>query len=213
MNIGEISSAFFRIAPHPLSWISWKRRNRHNMTAPVNYFDHSLVTVGNGSYGGIEVYTYGSPKAHLQIGNYVSIGPHVRFMLSGEHDINGVSTYPFEAYDPVEPRCVDICRGPIIIGDDVWIGMGTTILSGVKIGQGAVIGACALVTKDVEPYSVVGGVPAKLIRYRFSEELRTKLCAIDWSKITPAKAHELRDTLKEKVSAENVDRIIAALKD
>lgn len=79
-----------------------------------------------------------------------------------------LSTYPFRA------KCIGdlqaVAKGPIVIGDDVWIGYGATILSGVTLGKGCVVGARALVCKDVPPYAVVAGVPARIIKYRFSEE-------------------------------------------
>lgn len=209
----EFWCAALRIAPHPFFWLAWKRRNRHNMTAPVNVFDPSIVSIGNGSYGGIEVYTYGSPDAKLTIGNYVSIGPKVRFMLSGEHRTDTITTYPFRAYDPIVPECEDICKGPVVVKDDVWIGLGATILSGVSIGQGAIIAAGAVVTKDVEPYAIVGGVPAKLIRWRFPEQIRNRLLSIDWSKISPERAHAAKDFLNQPLSEDNKDKVISALVD
>lgn len=212
MTASDLWCAFLRIAPHPFFWLRWKRRNRHNRTAPVNTFDISRVSVGNGSYGGLEVYTYGSPDARLTIGHYVSIGPHVRFLLSGEHRIDGISTYPFDAYDPISSTCADVCRGAVVIGDDVWIGMGATILSGVNVDQGAVIGAGALVTKDVEPYAIVGGVPARRIRWRFSESIRSQLQTIDWARVTPRMAHELREVLNTPVTEDNVKDLVARLK-
>jgi serine acetyltransferase len=74
-------------------------------------------------------------------------------------------------------------KGNIVIDDDVWIGYGVTILSGVHIGQGAVVAAGAVVTKDVPPYAIVGGVPAKIIKYRFSPEIIEELMKIDYSKL------------------------------
>ena len=207
-KLSELWNAALRIAPHPLFWLSWKRRNRHNLTAPVNVFDPSRVSVGKGSYGGLEIYTYGAPEAKLMIGNYVSIGPGVKFMLSGEHRTDTVTTYPFKAYDPVTPECEDICKGPVIVKDDVWIGVGATILSGVTIGQGSVIAAGAVVAKDVEPYAIVGGVPAKLIRYRFNETVRTKLLTIDWASISMQEAKKAREALAKPASEANIDELI-----
>lgn len=202
---------FVRIAPHFLSWYLWKRDNRHNRTAPVNVFDRKLVTVGRGSYGGIEVYSYGSPDAHLTIGNYVSIGPHVRFMLSGEHRTDCVSTFPFQAYDPVNPVSEDGCRGPVVVKDDVWIGMGAIILSGVTIGQGAVVGAGAVVTKDVPPYAIVGGVPARVLRYRLSDKVREKCQMLDWSRTIPTLDSERKSLLATSLTDNNVDVVIEQL--
>lgn len=85
-------------------------------------------------------------------------------------------------------------KGDIVVGNDVWIGYEAVILSGVKIGDGAIIGARALVTKDVPPYSVVGGVPAKIIKQRFSAEVIEKLQKIKWWNFSP-------EVLRENISA------------
>ena len=92
-------------------------------------------------------------------------------------------------------------KGDITVDNDVWIGYGATIMSGVHIGQGAIVAAGAVVTKDVLPYAIVGGVPAKVIKYRFEPELIKELLKIDYSKLT-----------KEKVE-KHIDDLYAELKD
>ena len=106
-------------------------------------------------------------------------------MLGREHRKDWVTTYPFPAFPDVWPEAkdipgVEISKGDVIIGNDVWICYGATILSGVKIGHGAVIGARAVVTKDVEPYAVVAGNPAREIKKRFTPKQIQKLLDIAW---------------------------------
>lgn len=136
--------------------------------------------IGPHTYGTPEVYFYLN-NADLVIGDYCSIASEVGIFLGGEHHPEWVSTYPFGALwrehdHPGQPKS----RGNVVIGNDVWFGRGATIMSGVTIGDGAVIAARALVVKDVPPYGVVGGNPAKLIRYRFDPETVEKLLAIRW---------------------------------
>lgn len=209
MGLVGCVSEFLRIGPHYLNWFKWKRANRHNMTAPVNVFEHGKVSVGKGSYGGLEVFFFGTDGERVEIGNYVSIGPHVTFLAGGEHRLDCVTTYPFLAYGLGEVEAIS--RGPIIVKDDVWIGLGAKILSGVTIGQGAVVAAGAVVTKDVPPYAVVGGVPAKLIRWRFPESIRERLGQIDWSKMSLERVRELKEILVSSVNEDNVERLLESL--
>lgn len=97
-----------------------------------------------------------------------------------------------------------VSKGDITIEDDVWIGYGATILSGVKIGQGAVIAAGAVVTRDVPPYAIAGGVPAKVIKWRFPQAIIDKLVKIDFSKLDEKMVRKHIDELYEKVD-ENTD--------
>ena len=107
------------------------------------------------------------------------------FVLNGaNHASAGISTYPFAIFggdwsDAMKGKTYPI-KGNTVIGNDVWIGYGATIMPGVHIGHGAIIGTKAIVTKDVSPYSIVGGNPAKLIKKRFSEEEIALLLDIAW---------------------------------
>lgn len=161
----------------------WRNTNADNSTSLGILCDSSCIKVGKGTYGRIDAYDFdhkGNPDVALYIGNYCSIARNVSFLLAGEHPLNNVSTFPFDTiYGSGVPT--SISKGPIRIDDDVWIGHGAIILSGVHIGQGAVIAAGAVVNKDVAPYAIVGGVPAKIIRYRFSDEIISVLMKIDFN--------------------------------
>lgn len=132
----------------------------------------------------IGAYTYGRPTvfgdAHLSVGKFCSISMTSTISLGGEHHSDWVSTYPFNAAFPSVQKQTTFSKGDVVIGNDVWIADGAMILSGVTIGDGAIIGARAVVAKDVKPYEIVGGNPARHIRYRFSQEQIAKLLAIQW---------------------------------
>ena len=148
----------------------WRYKNRHNFTVASNsvsdnFFPLNKVSVGKYTYGPLRVFSYSPKDEGLKIGSYCPIAEDVKFMLGGGHNYHTLFTYPFmqkfKGLDEAESK------GKIIVEDDVWIGAGAMILSGVKIGQGAVIAAGSVVVNSVAPYSIVGGVPAKLIKYRF----------------------------------------------
>lgn len=160
----------------------WRKKNEHNDTWPVNVFDSEIVSIGENTYGELRIITF-SDKNKLRVGNYVSIAQNVSFLLDTEHYLNYISTYPFKVKIEGAEEAEAFGKGDIIIDDDVWIGYGATILSGVHIGQGAVVAAGAVVTKDVPPYVIVGGVPAKVIKYRFSDEIIQELLKIDYSRL------------------------------
>ncbi|MCR4925243.1 MAG: glycosyltransferase [Clostridiales bacterium] len=160
----------------------YRQLNKHNFTVVKNLCDLSHVVVGKRSYGEINVFDESPSDAKLKIGSYCSIGPNVMFLLGGEHNTKSISTYPFKVKLLGYPREAG-SKGSIIVKDDVWIGDSVIVCSGVTIGQGAVIAAGAVVTKDVQPYSVVGGNPARLIKYRFDEQLRNKLSSLNLVKL------------------------------
>lgn len=169
---------------------------------PLNLFDF-----GKYSYGNINILTFGSKNEKLKIGNFVSIAKDVTFILSGGHYTETFTTYPFKTEYFGEKESETLCKGPITVCDDVWIGYGAIILSGVTIGQGAVVGAGSVETKDVEPYSIVGGNPAKLIKYRFSKELIEEMKKIDFSKLEPEKFREVKELLYQKLDFEVLEEI------
>lgn len=152
----------------------WRSLNKHNYTTLGKGDTIDNISVGNKSYGEIILYQWGSPKEKLQIGNYVSIANDVRFVLGGNHRYDILSTYPFK-FRYMEEITEAYSNGPIIVEDDVWIGMNCIILSGIRIGKGAVIAAGSVITRDVPPYSVVGGNPGKIIKYRFTNDIIEEL--------------------------------------
>ena len=158
----------------------------------VNYTRDVLAHKVDQQVHDIGAYTYGSPQVHwwrpdarLIIGRYCSIAGGVNIFLGGNHRLDWVTTYPFSDLVKEWPSAAGIggtpvTKGDVKIGNDVWIGSFATILSGVTIGNGAVIGAGAVVGRDVPPYGIAVGNPARVIRYRFSEETIERLQKIQW---------------------------------
>jgi acetyltransferase-like isoleucine patch superfamily enzyme len=142
---------------------------------------HPQIYVGAHTYGICrESMNSYHPDDRVVIGKYCSIADGVRFIF-GEHRLDCVSTYPFKAMLLKSIAHADArSKGDIVIENDVWIGYGATILSGVHVGNGAVIAAGSVVTRDVAPYLVVGGVPAKIIKTRFDGPVVSALFAIKW---------------------------------
>jgi acetyltransferase-like isoleucine patch superfamily enzyme len=128
-----------------------------------------------------------SNEYKIYVGKYCSVGRDCNFFLHANHRVDWITTSS-QLWGLVTPEIANLhmemghpsCKGDIIVGNDVWIGAKSTIMSGIKIGHGAVVAAGALVTKDVEPYSIVGGNPAKFIKYRFTQEQIEKLLEIKW---------------------------------
>ena len=195
---------FLKLAIHKKRW---KYNNKHNHSEAKNAFHMKSVTVGKDTYGELYVRHFGNPEESLKIGNYCSIGPECSFILGGGHELNHLSTYPFKTY-------MGICsestiKGPIIIDDDVWIGYGATILSGVHIGQGAVIAAGAVVTSDVPPYAIAGGVPAKVIKYRFNQSVINYMLTLDYEKLDPVLIREHVDDLYKPLDNLSIEDVKA----
>jgi acetyltransferase-like isoleucine patch superfamily enzyme len=144
-------------------------------------FTHPQVEVGEHTYGlRRECFFAYHPDDRVRIGKFCSIADGVKFVFGG-HRVDTVSTFPFRAVCFNEaPHADAASKGEIVVGQDVWIGVNALILSGVKIGNGAVVAAGAVVTKDVAPYAIVGGVPAKPVKMRFEPEQVAALEKIRW---------------------------------
>ncbi|AZO48219.1 MAG: CatB-related O-acetyltransferase [Mesorhizobium sp.] len=142
-----------------------------------------FASVGRWTYGVESKMIYGcGAHSSLRIGAFCSIANEALFMCSANHPTSFVSTYPFKVrVTREEPDGSDLLtNGPIEIGNDVWVGRRAIVMPGVRIGDGAVVGAGAIVTKDVAPYAIVAGNPARLIRYRFDAHQIESLLAIRW---------------------------------
>ena len=180
----------------------WRKQNRHNFTTAQNAFNRRAVTVGKGTYGALDIRHFGNPDEKVVIGNYCSIGPDCVFMTGGEHRYDGLSTYPFRVKLGLCEN-ESITRGPIVLEDDVWLGLRVTVMSGVTIGRGAVVAAGAVVTKDVPPYAIVGGVPAKVIKYRFPPEVIAEAEKLDFAALSAEKAAARIDAFDVVLTPEN----------
>ena len=152
----------------------------------VGKIGKSTITLGRFTYGeqylSILQWDEGS---NLEIGSFCSIADNITIILGGNHRTDWITTFPFGHIFKDELEGANIAghprsNGDIIIGNDVWIGRGATILSGIKIGDGAVIAANSTVTKDVQPYEIVGGNPARVIKKRFNEKITELLLKLKW---------------------------------
>ena len=139
-------------------------------------------TFGPHSYERPTVLRWESDGARVLIGDYCSIAREVVILAGGNHRVDWVSTFPFPARLPV-PNVGDINdyhRADVVIGSDVWIGFGATVMMGSQIGHGAVIGARSVVAGDVPPYALAVGNPARVVRYRFAPEQIERLLRVAW---------------------------------
>ena len=167
-----------------LSKLNLVNENESIMRYKFNDYPNHTLVLGKGSYIGPSImHLGGGRKGNISIGNYTSIAVDCVFIMGMNHDYSNVSTYPFEDFlldNGATNHYTNRNHYQIIIGHDVWVGQNVTIMGGVKIGNGAVIAANSLVVHDVPPYSIVGGVPAKLIKYRFKDSIIRKLSEIKW---------------------------------
>ena len=188
----------------------FRSRNEHNQVFPATVFPVDIVTIGFFSYGELNLFAYDKDnKADgLKIGNFVSISSNVRFLLHENHQTDTFTTFPLRSVLLGQPHACDMrARGPIVVDDEVWIGQGATILSGVSIGKGAIVGTGAVVTKDVPPYAVAGGVPARIIKYRFDQDVRDRLCRMRLSEVSQEEIIQNIDVFYRPIDSDQLDRL------
>lgn len=156
--------------------LNYPKRSQQKFREKYPYYK-----IGINCYGQPNI-KHSHPHAILTIGNYCSIAKNVEIYLGGNHRIDWVSSYPFPAFFSQARHIQDfeITHGDVVIGSDVWLCQNSTILSGITIDHGAVIANGAVVTKNVAAYEIVGGNPAKHIRWRFDEQTREALLKNAW---------------------------------
>lgn len=157
-------------------------KNPNIIVGDYTYYD-DFETVGNFEKNVRYLFDFIGDK--LIIGKFCMIASDVTFIMNGANHLSkSISSYPFaifgEDWSSAMDRKVYPNKGNTIIGNDVWIGYGTTIMPGVRIGDGAIIASKSVVVKDVDPYTIVGGNPTKLIKKRFSDEHIEKLLKLEW---------------------------------
>jgi acetyltransferase-like isoleucine patch superfamily enzyme len=192
----------------------WRENNKENFTSIANgihdnKFPLDKVHAGKYSYGKLLVYSYSDNDAQLFIGNLCSIAEGVKFMLGGEHNYKCLLTYPIHAN--FSSGIDSNNKGNINIEDDVWIGANSIILSGVTLARGTVVAAGSVVIKSTLPYSIVGGNPAKLIKFRFDAEIIKKISKIDLKKIDKYFVIKNSELLSKEITIESINAIIFIL--
>lgn len=176
----------------------------------TGYIGNSQISIGRFTYGfnNISIHQWGEGSA-LKIGSFCSIATNINVFLGGNHRTDWITTFPFGHIfqDEIGRDIPPILghpqtKGDVIIGNDVWIGSGVTIMSGVSIGDGAVLAANAHIVKDVLPYEIVGGNPAKTLKMRFDDEIVQLLLTLKWWDLPVEKIRDIVPLLCSQPSKE-----------
>ena len=169
--------------------------------------------IGKHTYGvpNIDIYYWGE-GTHVEIGAFCSISGYILLYLGGNHRTDWVTTFPFghiskETFTLFDGEGHPTTKGNVIIGNDVWIGTGVTIMSGITIGDGACIASNSVVTKNVEPYTIVGGNPAKVIKKRFTDDQIKRLLELKWWELPDEEINKITPLL----CSDNIDKLLYAL--
>jgi acetyltransferase-like isoleucine patch superfamily enzyme len=173
-----------------------------------DHFRHEISllgwTIGDFSYGRPTV--IGGLEAKIHIGRFCSIAEPSCIILA-DHNLRHISTYPFSninLFGAIHPKPLPdvhaVSKGDVVIGNDVWIGREATLMAGITIGDGAVIAAACVVTKDVPPYAVFAGNPGKIVKYRFDAETIKRLLDSTWWCLDPVVLFENSDLFRESPS-------------
>jgi acetyltransferase-like isoleucine patch superfamily enzyme len=175
----------------------------------------SEIEVGRFTYGlDLAIIREWGEGAPLRIGSFCSLAQGVTIFLGGNHRADWITTYPFghifqEQLNTEAPKGHPYTNGPVVIGNCVWIGTNASIMSGVTIADGAIVAANSTVTKDVGPYEIVGGNPAKLIRKRFDDETIQKLVELAWWSLDTVEINKIVSLLCGPPNSEKLDSLIA----
>ncbi|MFM2407447.1 MAG: Only Syngen Nebraska virus 5 [Pseudomonadota bacterium] len=200
-----------------------KRARERNWAQESHTFDTTIkldgvnVSVGCFTYGAGNiqlVHHPGSPT--LSIGRFCSIAGGVKIFVGAYHRSDWLTTYSFglqhqNIFGDNVPSGFPYSKGGVVIGNDVWIGNAVTIMSGIHIGDGAVIAAGSHVVKDVSPYEIVGGNPAKHIKFRFEQDIVAKMMRIKWWNLDAQKIALIQKNLTVAGNSENLNRLIKHL--
>lgn len=199
-----VPNRFYSYISRMLYISRWRKRFGRS-TFPVRYIPLDKVSIGKYTYGIINCFNY-SYEANLIIGCLCSIADNVTFLLTVDHPTDHLLTYPVKTLLGLGIDATT--KGDIVIDDDVWIGYGSIILSGVHIGQGAIIAAGAVVTKDIPPYSIAGGCPAKVLKYRFDKTVIDKLITLNLKVIDVKTLRDCCTQLDMSINSNNYNDIV-----